>query len=322
MNILITGGAGFIGSHLAERLLARGDKVLVIDNYATGRRDNLAPHANLQIVEGTIADGELVDKTFDSFKPELVIHAAASYKDPENWAEDARTNVLGTVNIVKAAKRVEARRLIYFQTALCYGLRPLEQPITLNHPILPDGSSYAISKTSGEHYIKLSGLDFVSFRLANVFGPRNLSGPLPTFYNRLSSGKACFVSDTRRDFLYVEDLCEVVMLAADGKGKGFYHISSGGDVAIKELYEATTRALGLPSDGVEVRPRNPDDVESILLDPSRTNADFNWKASTPLTVGVDRAIAWYKSHGVTETFTHLKAEEARVKQVAEPAARG
>lgn len=312
MKILITGGAGFIGSNLADRLLARGDRVLVIDNYATGRRDNLKPHENLKVVEGTIADEALVNQIFEEFKPERVVHAAASYKDPDNWAEDARTNVIGTANIVRATQKVGAGRLIYFQTALCYGLHPLEQPITLSHPIRAEGSSYAISKTGGEHYIQLSGLDFISFRLANAYGPRNISGPLPTFYHRLTNDKPCFVMDTRRDFVYVDDLIEVVMMALDGKGeRGMYHVSSGSDYSIKELFDATVKALGKKLDEpVEVRPRGEDDAFTILLDPSKTNRDFDWQVRTPLEEGVQSAIKYYDEYGITETFTHLKHAEA------------
>lgn len=308
MKVLITGGAGFIGSHLTDRLLARGDEVLAIDNYATGRRDNLTPHANLKIVEGSIADGALVRKAFDDFKPQKVVHAAASYKDPHNWMEDSLTNVVGTANVVQASQAAGVERIVYFQTALCYGLHPIEQPITLSHPIRPDGSSYAITKTAGENFVSLSGLDFLSFRLANAYGPRNLSGPLPTFYQRLSTGKKCFVMDTRRDFIYVSDLVDVVVKALDGMGeKGYYHISSGSDFAIKELYDAAIEALRIvETEPVEVRQRNPDDVFSILLDPSKTNKDFSWKASTPLADGVARAIEYYKTFGISETYTHLK----------------
>ncbi len=309
MKVLITGGAGFIGSHLAERLVARGDRVLVIDNLATGRRDNLETGPSLELVEDTIADQRIVDGVFARFEPEVVIHAAASYKDPESWAEDSRTNVLGTVNVVKASQAAGARRLIYFQTSLCYGLQPLEQPITLDHPILPQGSSYAISKTAGEQYIELSGLDYISFRLANAYGPRNLSGPLPTFFHRLSHDKPCFVMNTRRDFIYVDDLVAVVMKAIDGGGsRGAYHVSSGKDYSIKELFEATVSALGIElEDEVEVRERSPDDVYTILIDPSKTHQDFDWRTSTPLADGVSRAIEWYETHGITQTFTHLKA---------------
>jgi UDP-glucose 4-epimerase len=316
MKVLITGGAGFIGSHLTDRLLARGDKVLVIDNFATGRPDNLKPHDNLTLVEGTIADTELVDRLFAEFTPEVVVHAAAAYRDPDDWTEDVRTNVLGTTAVVLAAKRSGVRRLIYFQTALGYGLKPVEQPITINYPLKPEGSSYAISKTSGEQYVELGGMDFISFRLANAYGPRNLSGPLPTFYQRLTANKPCFVMDTRRDFIYIDDLVAVVMKAIDGQGEsGYYHISSGSDYSIKELFDATVQALGIKlSQPVEVRPRNPDDAYTILLDPSKTNKMFDWKVETPLETGVSAAIDWYKQNDITQTYTHLKqvgANEAK-----------
>lgn len=312
MKVLITGGAGFIGSHLADRLLDRGDQVLVIDNFATGRRDNLVPNARLSIVEGTIADTAIVDRAFSDFQPEVVVHAAASYKDPDNWTEDGLTNVVGSANVAQASKRVGSRRIIYFQTALCYGLRPLEQPITITHPLRPDSSSYAISKTAGEHYVALSGLDFISYRLANAYGPRNLSGPLPTFYQRLTNDKSCFVMDTRRDFIYVQDLVDVVLKAVDGQGEaGYYHISSGSDYSIKELFDATVSALGIvPAPDVEVRPRNPDDAYTILLDPAKTNRAFNWAINTPLAEGVAKAIAYYREFGISETYTHLKPVDA------------
>lgn len=317
MKVLITGGAGHIGSHIAEQLLSRGDEVLVIDNYETGRRDNLAPHKNLTIVEDSIAHTAMIDKVFDDFKPEVVVHAAASYKDPENWIEDATTNVVGAANIVKAAKRIGIRRIIYFQTALCYGLKPLEQPISLTHPYFSGGysggSSYAISKTGGELYIELSGLDFISFRLANSYGPRNLSGPLPTFYSRLTTGKKCFVNDTRRDFIFVKDLVKVVIKAIDGMGsKGYYHVSSGSDYAIKELFDATLKALDITLDEeVEVRQRGEDDVYTILLDPTKINKDFDWHVTTKLEDGIKETIEWYKAHGISQTYTHLKLEETK-----------
>ncbi|TAL59989.1 MAG: NAD-dependent epimerase/dehydratase family protein [Bacteroidetes bacterium] len=317
MKVLITGGAGFIGSHLADELLAAGHQVVVIDNYQTGRRDNNTPNAGLKVVEGTIADAALVNKAFDEFKPEKVVHAAASYKDPENWEEDAMSNVLGTINILRASKKHNVSRFVYFQTSLCYGLKPLEQPITLNHPLFsgksPGGSSYAISKTGAEQYIELSGLNFISFRLANAYGPRNLSGPLPTFFQRLTTNKACFVMDTRRDFIYVKDLTACVMKALSGKGmRGYYHISTGSDYSIKQLFDATIKALGIKLEkDVEVRPRGVDDVFTILIDPSKTKADFDWEAKTPLEDGIKNAIEWYKKFGITQTFTHLKNLEEK-----------
>ncbi len=312
MKVLITGGAGFIGSHISDRLLAAGHQVCVIDNFQTGRKDNNVPHSNLKLYEGTIADKKFVDKVFDEFKPEKVVHAAASYKDPDNWEEDVATNVLGTVNVARAAKRHNVIRFVYFQTALCYGLKPIEQPITLKHPLFSGmsegGSSYAISKTGAEQYIELSGLDFQSFRLANAYGPRNLSGPLPTFFHRLSEGKACFVMNTRRDFIFVDDLVDVVIGALSGNGsRGYYHIATGSDYSIKELFDSTIKAMSIKLEKeVEVRERGEDDVFTILIDPSKTENDFGWKAKTKLEDGIKKAIDYYKVFGITQTFTHLK----------------
>jgi UDP-glucose 4-epimerase len=311
MKVLITGGAGFIGSHLADRLLEQGDEVLVIDNYSTGRRDNLKPHPNLEMVEGTIADRDLVYGLFKDFKPDYVAHAAASYKDPDNWTEDSLTNTLGSAIVTQASLQNDVKRLIYFQTSLCYGVKPLEQPITLDHPIRPGDSSYAISKTAAEQYIALSGIDFISFRLANAYGPRNMSGPLPTFYHRLTNALKCFVMDTRRDFIYVKDLIDIVLMALDERGeRGYYHVSSGKDNSIKELFDATVEALGITLDEeVEVRERNPDDAYTILLDPWKTIEDFGWEPVTPLPEGIRLAAEYYKEYGITETYTHLKGIE-------------
>jgi UDP-glucose 4-epimerase len=310
-KVLITGGAGFIGSHVTERLLADGDEVVVVDNFSTARRDSLVPHEQLTVIEGTIADPDVVESAFE-FGPEVVLHAAASYKDPQAWAEDGRTNVVGSANVVQAAERAGSSRIVYLQTALCYGIKPMEQPITLSHPLRPVDSSYAISKTAGEHYVQLGGVPSVSFRLANVYGPRNLSGPLPTFFHRLTNDKPCFVMDTRRDFVFVDDLVDLVLRALHGRGEpAAYHASSGTDFSIQELYDATIAALGLPAHDVEVRERGEDDAFSILLDPSKTIETFGWTTSTPLIDGVAKAIAWYREYGVEQTFTHLKLPEVR-----------
>lgn len=312
MKVLITGGAGFIGSHLVDNLISNGHEVLVIDNYQTGRRDNLTPQKKLTIIEGTIADSALVDSIFDEFKPQKIVHAAASYKDPNAWIEDVQTNILGTINIINASRKLKIEKIIYFQTALCYGLKPIEQPITFKHPLFSGGysggSSYAISKTSAEQYIELSGLNFISFRLANAYGPRNISGPLPTFFQRLTTNKKCFVMDTRRDFVFIDDLVECVIKAINGEGgSGYYHISSGSDYSIKELFDATVKALNIKlEEDVEVKKRGEDDVFTILIDPSRTIKDFGWKTSTPLEAGVKKAIEYYQKFGISQTYTHLK----------------
>jgi UDP-glucose 4-epimerase len=307
MKVFVTGGAGQVGSTVIDMLLARGDTVVAIDNFATGRRDNLKAHDRLTLVEDTIADPKVVDGLFSDFKPEVVVHTAASYKDPEDWGTDALVNAVGTANVAKAAKTHGVSRLVYFQTALCYGTRPLQQPIRLDHPINPVNSSYAISKTAGEHYVQFSGVDWVTFRLANVIGERNVSGPLPIFYERLSQGKKCFVTPARRDFCYAGDLAKVVVRATNGEGRGTYHFSSGKDVAIRELYDAVVAAMKLNEyPEPEIRPLGPDDAASILLDPSRTFTDFGAVEFTPLAKIAEAAVERWRQEGVQGGYTHLK----------------
>lgn len=310
MKVLVTGGCGQVGSHVTELLLARGDRVLAIDNLATGRREHLADHPSLSVAIGSIADQDLVERLMAEFTPDVLVHTAASYKDPHDWQEDNLTNCVGGGILIQAAKRHAVKRFIYFQTALCYGLKPVQQPIRLDHPKNPANSSYAISKTTTEDYLAISGLDYVTFRLANVVGPRNVSGPLPIFFQRLKDGKRCFVTRARRDFVFVEDLALVVVRAADGTGHGAYHFSSGTDVAIQELYDAVVAAMGIsPYPEAEVRDLGPDEAPSILLDPSRTFADFGAIAFTPLRDTVAAAVEYYRAHGVLGEYTHLQAKK-------------
>ena len=314
MKIFVTGGAGQVGSTVIDMLLTRGDKVVAIDNYATGRVDNLTKHENLTLVEDTIANADVINRLFSDFRPEIVIHTAASYKDPEDWSTDALVNAVGTANVAKACKIHGVSRLVYFQTALCYGTKPLQSPIPLDHPINPVNSSYAISKTAGENYVQFSGVDWVTFRLANVIGPRNVSGPLPIFYGRLSRGQKCFVTPARRDFCYAGDLARVVVKAADGVGRGTYHFSSGKDVAIRELYDAVVRAMKINDyPEPEVKPLGPDDAPSILLDPERTFKDFGDVEFTSLDEIARLSVDRWQREGVVGGYTHLKEARAEIR---------
>lgn len=217
------------------------------------------------------------------------------------------TNAVGGSNLIKAAKINKVSRFIYFQTALCYGVKPLQTPIPLDHPRNAANSSYAISKTVTEDYLTISGLDYVTFRLANVIGPRNVSGPLPIFFQRLKNGKKCFVTTARRDFVFVNDLARTVIKAAAGHGHGPYHFSSGTDIEIRTLYDAIVKAMRLNEyPEPEVRNISADDAPTILLDPSRTFQDFGEIKFTPLEETVAAAIAYYEKFGVQAGYTHLR----------------
>src|SRR6185369_8603659 len=176
------------------------------------------------------------------------------------------------------AKRAGVRRLVNFQTALCYG-RPDTVPIPVDHPTRPI-TSYGISKTAGEQYVALSGLPYVSLRLANIAGPRLAIGPIPTFYKRLKAGQKCFCTDAVRDFLDMEDFFALMdLVLRDEAPAGVFNVSTGLGASIKDVFDAVATYLGVTlKEPVPVVPPRADDVPAVVLDPSRTTTAFGWTA--------------------------------------------
>jgi len=306
VRILITGGAGCLGSNLIEHWLPQGYEIFVIDNFATGKREVVPQVKGLTVCEGTIADEALVSDCFVNFKPDVVIHSAAAYKDPDGWQEDIRTNVTGSANVAKAAKAVGVSRLINFQTALCYG-RPQQLPIPISHPTAPF-TSYGITKTAGEQFMLLSGVPTLSLRIANVTGPRLAIGPIPTFYKRLKAGQNCFCSDTSRDFLDMSDFLAFMDIAIKPEAKtGVFNIASGEAHSIKEIFDIVAAYLGLGKIEVPIAPPAVDDVPVVSLDASATQHGFGWAAKVGFSETIHRQLQWYDQYGITDVFSHLKA---------------
>ncbi|MCG2576257.1 NAD-dependent epimerase/dehydratase family protein [Dechloromonas sp. XY25] len=310
MRILITGGAGCLGSNLIEYWLPQGHQIFVIDNFATGKREVVPEVEGLTVKEGSIADEALVNQCFSQFKPDVVIHAAAAYKDPDDWIEDSRTNVIGSAHVARAAKANNVKRLINFQTALCYG-RPQQLPIFASHPTAPF-TSYGITKTAGEQFMLMSGVPTLTLRIANVTGPRLAIGPIPTFYKRLKAGQNCFCSDTSRDFLDMSDFLDFMDMAIKVDAPaGVFNLASGEAHSIKEIFDIVTDYLGLGVKEVPVVPPAADDVPVVSLDASETTRAFGWKASIGFSETIRRQLAWYDKHGVTDVFSHLKSPSAQ-----------
>lgn len=306
MRILITGGGGCLGSNLVETYLPQGHQILVIDNFATGRREVLPGVPGLTVVCGTIADRNLVDAAFARFAPTHVIHSAAAYKDPADWREDAATNIQGTINVIEAAQRAEVQRFVNFQTALCYG-RPDQVPIPVDHPTRPI-TSYGISKTAGESYVAISELSWISLRLANICGPRLAIGPIPAFYQRLKAGQRCFCSDAVRDFLDIADFVDVMdVVLQQNAPTGIFNVSTGVGHSIKKVFDAVAEHLGIvPATPVPVLPVGDDDIPAVVLDPVRTRAVLGWEAKIDFSETVRRVLCWYDAHGVSATYSHLR----------------
>jgi UDP-glucose 4-epimerase len=307
MRLLITGGAGCLGSNLVEHYLPQGHEILVVDNFATGRREVLPELPGLGLVEGSVADRQLVESLFSRFGPTHVIHSAAAYKDPQDWREDAASNVTGTINVVEASRHAGVKRLINFQTALCYG-RPDKVPIPVEHPTRPF-TSYGISKTAGEAYLAISDLPFVSLRLANISGPRLAIGPIPTFYQRLKAGQGCFCTDAVRDFLDMADFLDIMdLVLRDDAPTGTFNVSTGEGHTIKEVFDAVAGYLGIiPAEAVPVVPPGPDDVPAVVLDPAYTEKTLGWRAMIGFPETIERMLRWYDAHGISAIYSHLQA---------------
>jgi UDP-glucose 4-epimerase len=307
VKILITGGAGCLGSNLIEHWLPQGHEILALDNFATGKREVLPAVRGLQVREGSVADAPFVRRVFQEFEPQLVIHSAAAYKDPKDWAEDAASNVGGAIAVARAAEQAGVRRLINFQTALCYG-RPARVPVPADAPLAPF-TSYGISKTAGEQYLLLAGVPVASFRIANVTGPRLAIGPIPTFYKRLQAGQKCFCSDAVRDFLDMADFLALMDLAIrDDAPRGVFNVSTGKGNSIQEVFDEVAAYLGVrPSEPVPVVPVGADDVQAMVLDPARTEQAFGWQARVGFKEAIRKQLDWYKRYGVSDVHSHLAA---------------
>jgi UDP-glucose 4-epimerase len=226
MKIFITGGAGCLGTNLIEHLLPQGHEITILDNFATGKKVVVEGIKGINLIEGSVYNKDLIFSEIKNCQPDIIIHSAAAYKNPQDWEEDTKTNVLGSIYTAQAALENGVKRLINFQTALCYG-RPHQLPIPNTHPTQPF-TSYGISKTAGEAFIMNSGLNAVSLRLANICAPRLAIGPIPTFYTRLKDGKSCFCSDTERDFLDISDFFSLIDIVLKNEVKsGTYNVSTG-----------------------------------------------------------------------------------------------
>jgi UDP-glucose 4-epimerase len=307
MRILITGGAGCLGSNLIEHWLPQDHEIFVIDNFATGKREVVPEVPGLTVKEGSIVDQELVDACFAQFQPEVVIHAAAAYKDPDDWVEDSRTNVIGSTHVARAAKACGAKRLINFQTALCYG-RPQQLPILASHPTAPF-TSYGITKTAGEQFMMLSGVPTLvsAHRQRHRPAPCDRTDPnllqAPEGWPELLSARIPReISSTCRDFLAFMDLA----IQTDAP-TGVYNIASGEAHSIKEIFDLVTDYLGLGSREVPVVPPAADDVPVVALDASETLKAFGWQARVGFAETIKRQLAWYDKYGVSDVFSHLKA---------------
>jgi UDP-glucose 4-epimerase len=304
VKVLVTGGAGFIGSHVADRLLAAGHAVDVVDNLATGRRDRVPAAARLHVCD--LRDARL-DAVLAAARPAVVVHIAAQAAVSRSVADprfDASVNVLGTIALLEACRRAGVPRTVYTSSGgAAYGDTDV-LPTPEDHPLRPS-SPYGVSKITAERYLEcwagLTGGRALTLRLANVYGPRQdpagEAGVIAIFASRLLSGAPCLVNgdgEQTRDFVYVGDVADAVARAvASGDVTGIANIGTGAETTVNELYRQLARLTDVPR-AAEHGPAKPGEQRRSLLDPARAKSLLGWNATTPLDQGLTHTLAWFR----------------------------
>jgi UDP-glucose 4-epimerase len=306
MRTLVTGGAGFIGSNLADALVDRGDEVTVVDDISTGKRENLtqALERGAELVEADIRDAAAMRDLLGRVKPEVVFHLAAqidvrhSVADP---AADARINVEGTVNVLAAAHETGVRRFVNTSTGgAIYGEGQI-LPAPEDHPVAPL-SPYGNSKFCAENYCslfrRLHGLSTVSLRYGNVYGPRQdplgEAGVIAIFCGKLlEGGRPTVYGDglQTRDYDYVGDVVSANLAAASAEGAGPYNVGTGRETTVLELVDTLRELGGGASFEPEFAPERPGEVRHIAIDPSRAREEMGWEPLVELREGLERTLA-------------------------------
>lgn len=303
MKILVTGGAGFIGSHLLEKLLSAGDQVRVVDDLSTGKRENLPRDNALDFIEGDIRDAVLMDQCTAGM--DAVVHLAAVASVQASIDDPVRThqvNFEGTLNLLEASRRHSVKRFIYACSAAVYG-DAARIPVSEKAPLNPL-SPYAVDKLSGElyllHYFRTYGLCATSFRFFNIYGPRQdpsspYSGVISIFVDRLMRSKPVAVYGDgmqTRDFVYVADLVELLARAIHGKeGKGgVFNVGTGKRYSLLELLACLEKLSGKKIERLH-QPARTGDILHSCADVSRLSSIFGDVPSTPFEQGLKKLLA-------------------------------
>lgn len=308
MRVLVTGGAGFIGSHVVATLLASGAKVVVVDDLSTGNRENLPAEVTFYKIDIT---APALAEVFYVERPEAVVHLAAQSVAPQSLLDpcfDATVNVVGTVNVLECARQAGVRKVVYASSAAVYG-DPTYLPVDESHPIRPL-SPYGASKYSAETYLwtyqRLYGVEGVVLRLANVYGPRQDSGGeggvVAVFCRRLLAEEPPEIygdGEQTRDFIYVADVAAAVAAALTRGGGETLNISTGRATSINELCRLLFKAAGKEKDPVYKAPR-PGDIRHSVLENKRARKVLLWEPRYDLLTGLRETYAAFRGRSAKD----------------------
>ena len=301
----MTGGAGFIGSNVADRMLALGHDVAVLDNLSSGRREQVDPR--VRFYPADLTDSAAVDACLAEFRPEVVDHHAAQI-DVRRSVEDARfdatVNILGSLSLLESCHRHGVRKVVYASTggALYGEARVL--PASEDHPVNPE-SPYGASKHTVEHYLfiwkLLHGLDYTILRYPNVYGPRQNphgeAGVNAIFIGLMLEGRRPRIfgdGEQVRDYLYVEDVVEANRLALERGSGETVNLGTGIGTSVNDIFRELQRQLGFAGEPI-YEPARPGEIQRIYLDATHARQVLGWTPSTSFAEGLRRTIEWSRS---------------------------
>ena len=310
MRILVTGGAGFIGSNVADRFVAEGHEVAVFDDLSSGFREFVPAAA--RFFEGDLADAAAVEAAVAEFKPEIVDHHAAQIDVRKSVADpvwDARVNVLGSIGLLQACTRHGVRKVIYASTGGALYGEGRELPATEAHPINPE-APYGASKHTVEHYLylwkALHGLDYTVLRYPNVYGPRQNphgeAGVNAIFIGLMLAGQRPRVfgdGEAVRDYLYVDDVVETNALSLTRGSGEMLNIGTGVGTSVNDIVRGLQRIIGFTEGAIHEPPRA-GEIQRIYLDASRARQVLGWEPRVTFEEGLRRTVEWSRTHRLPE----------------------
>jgi UDP-glucose 4-epimerase len=305
VRVLVTGGAGFIGSHIVDGLIAHGAEVAVFDNLSSGRREFV--NAAARFFEGDLTREDDLEQCLAAYRPEIVDHHAAQIdvrKSVEDPIHDARTNVLGTLALLQACTRHRVRKLVYASTGGALYGEARFLPATEEHPINPE-SPYGVSKHTVEHYLYLwrllHGLDYTTLRYPNVYGPRQNphgeAGVNAIFIGLMLEGRRPRIfgdGGQLRDYLYVGDVVAANLRALGQAGGETLNLGTGVGTSVSGIVRALNEILGTRLDPIHEAAR-PGEIQKIYLDATRARRILGWEPRVDFHEGLRRTVEWFRA---------------------------
>ena len=302
MRVLVTGGAGFIGSHIVDSLVKRGAEVVVIDDFSTGSENNINASAKLYRIS---INSDQIKEIFELEKPQIVIHLAAQTvvtKSISSPVMDAEINILGSLNVIMNCALFKVRKIIYSSSCALYGT-PEYLPVDEKHPINPL-SPYGVSKHTVEHYLYqhqyLYDLSYIVLRYANVYGPRQNpqgeGGVVAIFSGKLLAGEQPTIfgdGNKTRDYVYVDDIVRANLLAMESEKTGIYNIGSGIETCDQTVFDAISRECNY-SHPPKYADERPGEIKKIYLNSSLAAEHLGWKPLVGLEEGIGKAVKYYR----------------------------